>query len=130
MATNDARFRSKESEVVAEPALGDDGDVAQVHGRNYDPAHDQRDMRRLGKRQELKVPLDRSRNTGNTADDRSAPLSFLQHCRIRSSAWAYLGVCHRHLDLLAGKWRYSGSDMAGACRYNGIVLRDVVDGEY
>ncbi|KAK0826335.1 hypothetical protein LTR73_006199 [Friedmanniomyces endolithicus] len=128
MATNDARFRSKESEVVAEPALGDDGDVAQVHGRNYDPAHDQRDMRRLGKRQELKVPLDRSRNTGNTADDRSAPLSFLQHCRIRSSAWAYLGVCHRHLDLLAGKWRYSGSDMAGACRYNGIVLRDVVDG--
>ncbi|TKA48065.1 hypothetical protein B0A54_01557 [Friedmanniomyces endolithicus] len=54
MATNDARFRSKESEVNAEPALGDDGDVAQVHGRDYDPAHDQRDMRRLGKRQELK----------------------------------------------------------------------------
>ncbi|KAK0836668.1 hypothetical protein LTR03_013458 [Friedmanniomyces endolithicus] len=104
MATNDARFRSKESEINAEPALGDDGDVAQVHGRNYDPAHDQRDMRRLGKRQELK------------------------YCWIRSSAWAYLGVCHRHLDLLAGKWRYSGSDMAGACRYDGIVLRNVVDG--
>ncbi|KAK1819315.1 hypothetical protein LTR12_006262 [Friedmanniomyces endolithicus] len=129
MATNDARLRSKESEVNAEPAPGDDGDVAQVHGRNYDPAHDQRDMRRLGKRQELKVPLDRSQKIGNTANDQQAPLPFLQYCRIRSSAWAYLGVCHRHLDLFAGKWRYSGSDMAGACRYGGIVLRHVVDGE-
>ncbi|KAK1059880.1 hypothetical protein LTR74_012296 [Friedmanniomyces endolithicus] len=128
MATNDARFRSKESEVNAEPALGDDGDVAQVHGRNYDPAHDQRDMRRLGKRQELKVPLDRSRKIGNAANDQPAPLSFLQYCWVRSSAWAHLGVCHRHLNLLAGKWRYSGSDMAGTCRHDGIVLRNAVDG--
>ncbi|KAK4635121.1 hypothetical protein CLAFUR4_02155 [Fulvia fulva] len=31
-----------------------DSDVQQVQGRNYDPAYDQRDMRRLGKKQELK----------------------------------------------------------------------------
>lgn len=29
--------------------------VAQVEGKTYDAKHDQRDMRRLGKRQELKV---------------------------------------------------------------------------
>ena len=32
-----------------------DSDVQQVSGKNYDPQPDQRDMRRLGKRQELKV---------------------------------------------------------------------------
>ena len=32
-----------------------DSDVQQVSGKSYDPAPDQRDMRRLGKRQELKV---------------------------------------------------------------------------
>ena len=32
-----------------------DSDVQQVTGKNYDPAPDKRDMRRLGKRQELKV---------------------------------------------------------------------------
>ena len=32
-----------------------DPDVQQVSGKKYDPAPDQRDMRRLGKRQELKV---------------------------------------------------------------------------
>ena len=32
-----------------------DSDVQQVSGKNYDPTPDKRDMRRLGKRQELKV---------------------------------------------------------------------------
>lgn len=31
-----------------------DSDVQQVSGKNYDPTPDKRDMRRLGKRQELK----------------------------------------------------------------------------
>ena len=35
----------------------DDSDVQQVTGKNYDPTYDQRDMRRLGKRQELKVRI-------------------------------------------------------------------------
>ena len=32
-----------------------DSDVAQLQAKQYDPQPDQRDMRRLGKRQELKV---------------------------------------------------------------------------
>ena len=32
-----------------------DSDFQQVSGKSYDPAPDKRDMRRLGKRQELKV---------------------------------------------------------------------------
>ena len=32
-----------------------DSDVQQVEGKNYDPSPDKRDMKRLGKRQELKV---------------------------------------------------------------------------
>ncbi len=32
-----------------------DSDLQQVEGKNYDPTPDKRDMRRLGKRQELKV---------------------------------------------------------------------------
>ena len=35
-----------------------DSDVQQVSGKNYDPTPDKRDMRRLGKRQELKVRFD------------------------------------------------------------------------
>lgn len=35
--------------------LEDDSDVQQVTANNYDPAYDQRDMKRRGKRQELKV---------------------------------------------------------------------------
>jgi len=57
MATNDVHLRLKETAVNANPILEDDSDVAQVQGRNYDPAHDQRDMRRLGKAQELKVHI-------------------------------------------------------------------------
>ena len=34
-----------------------DSEVQQVSGRNYDPTPDKRDMRRLGKRQELKVNI-------------------------------------------------------------------------
>jgi len=34
-----------------------DSDVQQVAGKNYDPSHDKRDMKRLGKRQELKVGI-------------------------------------------------------------------------
>lgn len=32
-----------------------DSDVQQVEGKGYDPTFDQRDMKRLGKRQELKA---------------------------------------------------------------------------
>lgn len=37
-----------------------DSDVQQVSGKNYDPTPDKRDMRRLGKRQELKVTAHQS----------------------------------------------------------------------
>jgi len=45
-------------EGAFEPAayeLDDDQDVQQVQRNNYDPSSDKRDMRRLGKKQELKV---------------------------------------------------------------------------
>ena len=49
----DAGYPKEDPQVLA--AEADDADVQQVAGRNYDPAFDKRDMRRLGKRQELKV---------------------------------------------------------------------------
>lgn len=45
----------KESYVDEQRISADDADVQQVEGHNYDPARDKRDMKRLGKRQELKV---------------------------------------------------------------------------
>lgn len=48
----------KEDSYVKEEEQGvhlDDNDVEQVEGRDYDPKNDKRDMKRLGKRQELKV---------------------------------------------------------------------------
>ena len=44
-----------DTDVNVRLASEDDSDVVQVEGKNYDAKHDQRDMRRLGKRQELKV---------------------------------------------------------------------------
>lgn len=46
----------KDAEVSAEGVeASSDSDVQQVPGKNYDPSSDVRDMRRLGKSQELKV---------------------------------------------------------------------------
>lgn len=54
MAT-DSSFHKDESYVKEENVVLDDTDVQQVEGRDYDPKNDKRDMKRLGKRQELKV---------------------------------------------------------------------------
>lgn len=50
----EAPYGKQESYVNAHGVV-DDSDVQQVEGRDYDPKHDKRDMKRLGKRQELKV---------------------------------------------------------------------------
>lgn len=51
----DPAYGKEDSYVHTHNVPIDDGDVQQVEGRNYDPAKDKRDMKRLGKRQELKV---------------------------------------------------------------------------
>ncbi|QIW95587.1 hypothetical protein AMS68_001105 [Peltaster fructicola] len=50
----DPSMQKEDPYVQTDGVPADDGDVQQVEGRNYDPARDKRDMKRLGKRQELK----------------------------------------------------------------------------
>lgn len=49
--------REKGANVDVEPNSEHHGDELQTDHRSYDAKHDQRDMRRLGKQQELKVRL-------------------------------------------------------------------------
>lgn len=53
---SEARVPAKEHNVQAmDISPNANSDVQQVAGKNYDPSQDQRDMKRLGKRQELRV---------------------------------------------------------------------------
>jgi hypothetical protein len=45
-----------------------DSNIARVENKTYNPEHDQRDMRRLGKRQELKVRSFKCRMLGDFID--------------------------------------------------------------
>lgn len=52
----------KDNNVQATEPRGDDIDIHQTEGKNYNPMYDEHDMARLGKRQELKVHIkDRGR---------------------------------------------------------------------
>lgn len=57
MSTSLAGNRQQQLEANVNPRLhpSDHSDIAQIENKTYDPERDQRDMRRLGKRQELKV---------------------------------------------------------------------------
>ena len=55
MAALPADHYGKEMVNSSPDADSDMSDVQQVEGKDYNPARDQRDMKRLGKRQELKV---------------------------------------------------------------------------
>lgn len=82
---------------VSSNSVGDnsDSDVQQIPGKNYDPSSDKRDMRRLGKTQELKV-----RETDccasciirPTLTPLAAPLPLLFDCRLRRCTRTDLGV--------------------------------------
>lgn len=56
MASIEMDQYGKDAEVSTARVDGsDDSDLQQLPGKNYDPSSDVRDMRRLGKSQELKV---------------------------------------------------------------------------
>lgn len=48
-------FRKDAEASASRAETSSDSDIQQVSGQKYDPASDVRDMRRLGKSQELKV---------------------------------------------------------------------------
>lgn len=93
MATTavDPAYQKEDPYVNANTVPDDDAEVEQVEGRNYDPTKDKRDMKRLGKRQELKVCL-AIRGEAPSTDTIAATLPFLQYRWLRYRAWSYLGI--------------------------------------
>ena len=81
----------KETNDVSTKDVDGDSDLAQVPGKNYDPAPDQRDMRRLGKRQELKVCTYRL-TAEIMADLPTASFPLLLHCWLCDRIGFDLGV--------------------------------------
>jgi hypothetical protein len=81
-----------------------DKDVAQVETSTYNAEHDQRDMRRLGKHQELKVYRYKCQIEGRTrlTDHLSAPLPIPQHRGLHHRPRPHLGILHRDIRLLPG----------------------------
>lgn len=113
-----------------------DSDIQQVEGKNYDPTPDKRDMRRLGKRQELKVRNSTAKMVQDTQADRFAiaAVSILLNRRIRDRARADMGVLTRTGRLLIIKRWCCRSHLAHFCcvlgNGNGHAFngRDGIDG--
>jgi hypothetical protein len=79
-----------------------DYDVAQVENSDYNAEYDQRDMRRLGKHQELKVRRCKCQRRKRTSLTNSlqAPIPILQHRRLHHRPRAHVGILHRDFGLL------------------------------
>lgn len=90
--TADPDYTKEDPNVNAQGVDEADSDVQQVAGRNYDPVRDQRDMKRLGKRQELKVrhlyhqPTARPSSSTDSSTNSAASASSVSSDM--SSSWA------------------------------------------
>jgi hypothetical protein len=90
-----------------------DCDVAQVESSStYNAEHDQRDMRRLGKHQELKVRSCKCSRGIPPTDPLQAPLPIPQHRRLHHRPRPHLGILHRDLSLLSSERRHRWRHMA------------------
>lgn len=114
-----------------------DSDVQQIPGKNYDPSSDKRDMRRLGKTQELKVRRNDwclSCLVGSILTLLAAPLPLLFHCRLRRCPRTDLGVQlgpGRLLDIQRGHCRRDMVDIRCVLWYghgDAQSCRDGIDG--
>lgn len=91
-----------------------DSDLQQVSGKGYDPAPDQRDMKRLGKRQELKVGFIRGDYASVRANKDLLPASipFLLHRWLCHCVGSYLGILTGSWSILIGQRWCCWSDLA------------------
>lgn len=131
MTTNPVDDYEQKPNVKANPVThsGANSDTARPENEAYNPERDQRDMRRLGKRQELKVRSYKCKILGDLTDWPSkAPLPLLQHRRLHHRAGSHLGVFHCHFSVFFGQWRYCRCDMACSRRHFWHVHRHVVNG--
>lgn len=106
------RFRKDAEVSAAGVEASSDSDVQQVPGKNYDPASDVRDMRRLGKSQELKVCPPPPDATASGTDGYSSADSA------SSPSWAML-LCSALPGSFPWSWGPFQSRMAGLLEQSG-----------
>jgi len=116
------QYPKQSSQQVQQLPNDEDFDDQPKYGRNYDAAHDKRDMYRLGKKQELKRRFKYCACTAACQVSRQPMLTTCSlNCRLRCRSGQYLGVWGGHIYLWSRQRWHGRSYLDDYCGVSGHV---------